>query len=126
MTADPYVDPHAYIPYDYRTDPTQRTNPTNFWLGYGKYREGTNYTELPDDRDCMAGWCYASTEGRTPPKPLWQSKSFYNGISLILLSLWGLTNAETIIQNPEAVASIGAVIGVLEILIRTVTKGPIK
>jgi len=122
----PYVDPHAFTPYDYRTDPTQRTNPEGFWVGYGRFREGVNYDALPEGRDRMAGWCYGMTEGKAAPKPLWQSKTFYHGLAVIGLALWGGANVDAIANNPEAVAGIAAVLGVLEIMIRAITRGPIK
>jgi hypothetical protein len=122
----PYVDPHAYVPYDYRTDPTRRTNSDGFWAGYGRYREGVHYSELPDDRDRMAGWCYGMTEGKEPPKPLWQSRSFYHGVVVLALALWGSQNVDAIADNPEAVAGLAAVLGVLEIAIRAVTRTAIR
>lgn len=122
----PYFDPHSQQPYDYRTDPTVRTNPPTFWLGYGRYREGVNYDALPADTNHIAGWCYGLTEGkRTEAKPLWESKNFYEGLVVIALSLWGAMNLEQIANNPEAVASLGVVIGALQVLLRRVTNSAI-
>jgi len=121
---DPYVDPHAY---DYRNDPTQRTNPKEFWEGYGKFREGKNYDEIPQTPAHIAGWSYGLAEGKRQEsaKPLWQSKTFFEGLALIILSIWGGMNIETIKSNPEAVTAIGAVFGVVTMWLRKITKGPI-
>lgn len=119
-----YVNPHNY---DYRTDPTQHTNEPAFWVGYGKYREGINYTDLPDGRDYLAGWCYGLNEGKQEQaKPIWQSKSFFDGMALIVLSIWGGLNTELIANNPTAVSMIGAVFGAITVWLRSITKGPIK
>lgn len=120
----PYFDPHAQAPYDYRTDPTVRENPPAFWLGYGRYREGVNYSGVEQTPDTIAGWCYGLSEGKRS-KPLWESKSFYEGIAVIALSLWAGMNTEVIVNNPNAVAAIGTVIGVLQVVIRNVTSSAI-
>ena len=123
----PYFDPHAQQPYDYRTDPTVRTNPPAFWTGYGRYREGVNYSGVEQTPDTIAGWCYGLSEGkRTEAKPLWESKSFFHGLAIVGLCLWGAMNPESIAENPEAVASLGVVLGVVEILIRKVTRAAIR
>lgn len=109
---------------DPRIDPTQRSNAEQFWTGYGRYREGVNYTEM-DGPDQLAGWCYGLAEGRTA-KPLHKSKTFYHGLALIGLAAWGAVSPQSIMDNPEAIAAIAAVLGVLGVWIRSVTKGPIK
>jgi len=111
---------------DYRTDPTQRDNDAKFWVGYGKYREGKYYDEVKEDPDSLAGWCFALSEGKEHPKPLWQSKTFYLGVTVIFLALYGGSNTDWITQNPDLVAGLAAIVGVLEIGIRTITKGPIQ
>ena len=123
----PYFDPHAQQPYDYRTDPTVRTNPPAFWTGYGRYREGVNYSDIEQTPDHIAGWCYGLSEGRrTEAKPLWESRSFYEGVAVIGLSIWAGMNTEVIVNNPDAVAAIGTVIGVMQVVLRRITRAAIR
>jgi hypothetical protein len=107
-------------------DPTTHTNTPAFWTGYGRFREGVYYDALPADRDHQAGWCFGLSEGKEQPKPLWQSKTFYQGLVVLMLALWGTTNPEAIANNPDAVAGIAAVLGVVQIMIRAITRGPIR
>ncbi len=121
----PYVDPHAYQFLDWRVDPTQHDNPPEFWYGYGKFRQGTPYTQITDPTE-LAGWCYGLAEGKEPPKPLWMSRHFWHGIVLIGVAIWGSQNLAYVIENPAIATSIAAVAGVSEIILRKMTRAMIR
>ena len=107
-------------------DPTIQNNTPEFWTGYGYYRQGIYYDAIPQTPDHIAGWCYGLSEGKEAPKPLWESKIFYEGIAVIILSIWGSMNAEVIVNNPQSVAAIGVVIGALQVYLRKITGAKIK
>lgn len=110
------------------TDPTTRDNPVEFWAGYGAYREGRHYTKCTPVGKPAAwyeGWYYAMVEGKAG-KPLYQSRSFYNGLAVIGVALWGFLNKDAMAANPEIVASITAALGAVGVVLRAITKSPIR
>lgn len=118
----------AVDPIDLRIDPTQRENKAAFWHGYGRYREGVNYTDLPKGADYLAGWCYGLTEGRRKglPKPWWQSRTTWVGVAMGLASILSTVDPSMITDNPRAVSALAAVVAAAVIVLRRVTKGPIQ
>ncbi len=122
----PYVDPHAFTYLHHDIDPALRKNSTGFCEGYWRFREGTNYPDIPQTSDHLAGWCYGLTEGKEPPKPLWQCKTFWGGIALIIASMYGRVNTESIVTNPEALSNLGTVFGVLFVYLRVITKAAVR
>ena len=64
-------------------------------------------------------------EGKSPPKLWWQSKSLYNGLAILTLSVLGFFNPTTISDNPEVTASVGAVFAIIVIFLRKVTTSAI-
>ncbi len=125
-----YIDPPDYPSYvdylDPRQDPTSRTNPDAFWIGYGKFREGRNYLELPPTRNLLAGWFYGLREGREASKSLWASKHTYHGLVTIGLCVFGYLNWDAVVQNPDVAVTIGSIMGALEIYIRRITRVTIR
>lgn len=106
-------------------DVTSRTNPPDFCIGYWRYREGHFY---PSDAspDFMAGWCYGLTEKIEQPKPLWESRSFYNGLAALILAIIAAFNPTVIADNPEITAAIGAVFAATSIFLRKLTTRSVR
>jgi hypothetical protein len=59
-------------------------------------------------------------------KPIWQSKTFWVQLLTILVSIAAFVEGQEWIQdNPTMVAIIGVVVGVLNIVIRSITRVPV-
>ena len=85
---------------DSRQDYTRKTNTSDFWSGFGAFKEGVWYDGNPYKEDAPSreqwhtGWCFALTEGKWP-KPWWKSKLVWQ--SLAEAALGGLL----VVSPPE-------------------------
>lgn len=110
---------------DPRIDPRNKTNPNDFWIGYGRYQEGVNYKEIPKGDDFLAGWCFGLSEGEQV-KPWWKSKLLWLGIAAMGIAFLGMINPEMIKDNPRIAAFVAILVGTLTAGLRMVTKVSIK
>ena len=64
---------------------------------------------------------------KTTPKNWWLSKTNWFGILTFLISVVGfIAGTDFIKQYPEVVSIIGAVVGILTVILRYLTTGPVS
>jgi hypothetical protein len=61
------------------------------------------------------------------PKPWWKSKTIWVNVVVVLVAaLTGAANSDAIREYPEVVALIGTLVGILNMLLRLVTRQPVQ
>jgi len=118
-----YVDDTQFI--DPRHDPTSRDNPDEFWVGYGKFRQGQWYTTLPRNSHYLAGWFFGFTEGKRW-KQWWKSKYLWLALAVGVTSVLGQVDTTVISENPRIVAFAASTVATLIAVLRFVTYTTVK
>jgi hypothetical protein len=106
-------------------DPCSRENPDAFWVGYGKFRQGKWYTDLPRDSHSLAGWFFGFTEGKRWKK-WWQSKSLWLATCVGFTSVLAQVDVGVISDNPRIVAFAASTVAAAIATLRFVTHTTVK
>ncbi len=65
--------------------------------------------------------------GETNMKSIFASKTFWTNAIIAVVSIVGyFQGADWVAVHPEAVAALGTVVGVLNVILRLITKEPVK
>ena len=101
------------------------------WTGYGRFCEGVHYRDCPhtpgtrDYAEWIAGWNRALTEGKSPPKSPFESKTMIAGAGVTLVGLLAMFQEGLIANNPDIASVLGVGIGYLMMALRLVTDKPL-